>query len=58
MIRGGSNPSFIIIGEPPAISDIIDARLHVAYAESYYLTEGNKDKTLEEISKIVDKILM
>ena len=57
MIRGDLTP-LIITGEPPAISDIIDARLHVAYAESYYLTEGNKDKTLEEISKIVDKILM
>ena len=42
---------FMKIGETPAISDIIDAKLHVAYAESYYLTEGQKDKALEEISK-------
>ena len=41
----------VIIGETPAVSDLIDAKLHVAYAESYYLTEGEKDKALEEIDK-------
>ena len=41
----------VIIGETPAVSDLIDAKLHVAYAESYYLTEGEKDKALEEVDK-------
>jgi hypothetical protein len=42
---------FVIFGETTAVSDLIDAKLHTAYAESYYLTEGEKDKALEEIGK-------